>query len=226
MNPQERPKRLPKRHPVLEFPALKKPCGRSLMLGLAPNIVICGRVRRRKPFVYLFLYLCPYAEDSVSKTDAMQAGSHKHFTSSTSRFTSSTPCFTSTTSHLTSTTSSFTSFVSFDTCCMTTFVLSTPIGRAFNVTSVTDQLVAHTVFNLRGDFQNLSCHHLKFLLYQAIKPLQCILDIGPPKQFLGKYLCNNMSREARTETPLIQVTHSLVVAPPPLSQWKGWRVTR
>ena len=68
MDPQERPKR----HPVLELLAFKKPCGRSLMLGLGRDVIICGRVRRRKPFAYVLFYLCPCAEYSVSKTDAMQ----------------------------------------------------------------------------------------------------------------------------------------------------------
>ena len=68
MNPQERAKR----HPVLKFWDLKKPRGRSLMLGLTRNVEICGRVRRRKPSAYVLFYLCPCAEDSVSKIDAMQ----------------------------------------------------------------------------------------------------------------------------------------------------------
>jgi hypothetical protein len=78
MDPQERTDR----HPVLELRSLKEPSGRSLVLGLARYIVICGWVWRRKPFVDILFYLCPYAEDSVSV--AIQVGDPKHFTSSRS----------------------------------------------------------------------------------------------------------------------------------------------
>jgi hypothetical protein len=173
MDPQERADG----HPARELPALKKPRGCSLMLGFARNVVICGRVRRRKPFLYVLFYLCPCSEDSVSKTDEIQTESHKHFTSSTSRFTSSTSCLTSTTSHLTSTTShltsttsSFTSSVLFDTCCIAMFVLSTPNGRAFSVMTGDGSAAPRTVFDLSSNLQNLSCRHLKLLLYQAIEP--------------------------------------------------------
>ena len=40
---------------------------------------------------------------------------------------------------------------------------------------------SRTIFALGGDLQNLSRHHLQFLMYQAFKPLQCVLDIGPPQ---------------------------------------------
>src|SRR6266702_353594 len=104
MDPKERPDR----RPVLEFFALKEPRGRSLIVSLARNVVICGRVRRRKPFVDVLFDLCPCAEDSVSTTDAIWVGDHKHFTSTTSRFTSS---------------------ISFDICCIAMLVSSSP-GRA------------------------------------------------------------------------------------------------
>src|SRR6266702_567008 len=68
MDPQERSNR----QPVLEFLASKKPRGRSIIVGLARNVVICGRVRRRKPFVNVLFYLYPWAEDSVSTTDAIR----------------------------------------------------------------------------------------------------------------------------------------------------------
>ena len=68
MDPQERTTR----HPVLEFLASKEPRGRSFILGLARNVVICGRVWRRKPFTNVLFYLGPWAEDSASKTDAIR----------------------------------------------------------------------------------------------------------------------------------------------------------
>jgi hypothetical protein len=43
------------------------------MLGLTGNVVICGRVGRRKPFLYVLFYLCPCGENSVSKNDAIQS---------------------------------------------------------------------------------------------------------------------------------------------------------
>ena len=108
MDPQERSGR----HPVIEYVASKEPRGRSLMLGLACIVLICGRVWRRKPFVNVLFYLCPWVEDLVSTTDAIQED-HKHFTSSTSDFTSTTP--------------RFTSIMSFDICCITMLVLSAPM---------------------------------------------------------------------------------------------------
>ena len=83
MDPQERTGR----HPVFEFFALKEPLGRPLIMGLACNVVICGGVRRRKPFVDVLFYLCPCKEDLVSTMDAIRAGGYRHFTSSTSCFT-------------------------------------------------------------------------------------------------------------------------------------------
>ena len=80
MNPQERADR----HPVFERLALKEPRGRSLLVGLARNVVIRGRVRRREPDVNVLFYLCPCAEDSISTTEAMRVGYYRHFTSSTS----------------------------------------------------------------------------------------------------------------------------------------------
>ena len=68
MDPQERTAR----HPVLELLASKEPRGRSFILGLARNVVICGRVWRRKPFANVLFYLGPWAEDSVSRTDALR----------------------------------------------------------------------------------------------------------------------------------------------------------
>jgi hypothetical protein len=62
MDPQERTGR----HPVLELPALKEPRGRSLILGLARDVVICGRVRRCKPLVDVLFYLGPWVEFSLS----------------------------------------------------------------------------------------------------------------------------------------------------------------
>jgi hypothetical protein len=53
------------RHPVLEFFTLKEPSGRSLILGLASNVVICGRIRWRKPLVDVLFYLGPWAEFSL-----------------------------------------------------------------------------------------------------------------------------------------------------------------
>ena len=67
MDPQERTAR----HPALEFLASKEPGGRSFILSLARNVVICVRVWRRKPFENVLFYLCPWAEDSASKTDAL-----------------------------------------------------------------------------------------------------------------------------------------------------------
>jgi hypothetical protein len=61
MNPQERTGR----HPVLELPALKEPRGRSLILSLARNVVICRRVRWRKPLVDVLFYLGPWVEFSL-----------------------------------------------------------------------------------------------------------------------------------------------------------------
>src|SRR6266571_2203943 len=113
MDPQERSDRCP----VLEFLALKKPRSRSLIVSLARNVVICGRVWRRKPFVDVLFYLCPWAEDSVSTTEAIRAGDHKHFTSSTS--------------HFTSTTLHFTSSISFDICCIAMLILSAPRWTSF-----------------------------------------------------------------------------------------------
>jgi hypothetical protein len=43
------------------------------MLGLARNVVICGGVRGRKPFLYVLFYLRPCAEGSVSKINAIQS---------------------------------------------------------------------------------------------------------------------------------------------------------
>ena len=43
-------------------------------------------------------------------------------------------------------------------------------GRKFSVESLTGPQ-SRTIFAFGGDLQNLRCHHLKFLLYQAIKPL-------------------------------------------------------
>ena len=57
---------------MLEFRALKKPRGRSIILGFAPSVVICARVWRRKPFEDVLFYLCPYAENLVSTTDAIR----------------------------------------------------------------------------------------------------------------------------------------------------------
>ena|SRR6266702_3265853 len=94
MDPQERSNR----HPVLEYHALKEPRGRSLIVGIARNIIICGRVRRRKPFVDVLFYLCPWAEDLVSTMEVIRVGDHRHFTSS----------------------------ISFDICCITRLVLSAP----------------------------------------------------------------------------------------------------
>ena len=65
MDPQERTDR----YPVLEFLALKEPRGRSLLVGLACNVVICRWVRWRKPFVNVLVYLCPCTVDSVSTTE-------------------------------------------------------------------------------------------------------------------------------------------------------------
>jgi hypothetical protein len=74
MNPQERTDR----HPVRELCVLKEPRGRSLILSLACNIVICGRVRRRKPFVNVLFYLCPWYEDSVSTMHVRHVTSQTH----------------------------------------------------------------------------------------------------------------------------------------------------
>ena len=136
MNPQQRSDR----DPVLEYGAFEEPCGCSLVLVLASDVVICGWVRRRKPFVNVLFDLCPWAEDSVSTTDGIWVGDHKHFTSSTTFFTSTTPhltsttspftsptsCLTSTTSRLTSTTSRLTSPMSLDICCTARLVFSAP----------------------------------------------------------------------------------------------------
>ena len=85
MDPQERSDR----RPVIEHRALKEPRSGSLMVGLARNVVIRGRVRGRKPFEDVLRYLCPWKEDSVFTTDAIvRVGDYKHFTSITSRFTS------------------------------------------------------------------------------------------------------------------------------------------
>ena len=84
MDPQERTDR----HPVVELRNLKEPRGRSLVLGLARNIVICGRIWRRKPFVDILFYLCPCEEDSVSTTDAIRVGDHRHLATLVSRRTS------------------------------------------------------------------------------------------------------------------------------------------
>ena len=80
MDPQKRTDR----HPVLECLAPKEPRGRSLLVGLARNVVICGRVRRREPVVNVLFHLCPYTEDSVFTTEAMRVGYYRHFSSSTS----------------------------------------------------------------------------------------------------------------------------------------------
>jgi hypothetical protein len=61
MDPQERTSR----HPVLELLTLKEPRGRSLILSFARNVVICGRVRWRKPLVDVLFYLCPWVEFSL-----------------------------------------------------------------------------------------------------------------------------------------------------------------
>ena len=67
MDPQERIARLP----VLKFPALKEPRSCSFILGNARSVVICGRVWRRKPFVDVLFYLCPWTEKSVSTTETL-----------------------------------------------------------------------------------------------------------------------------------------------------------
>jgi hypothetical protein len=53
VDPQERTDQ----HPVLEYLASKEPRGSSLRFGLARSVVICGRVRRRKPFLNVLFYL-------------------------------------------------------------------------------------------------------------------------------------------------------------------------
>jgi hypothetical protein len=53
VNPQERTGQ----HPVLEYHALKEPPGSSLRFDLARSVVICGRIRRRKPFLNVLFYL-------------------------------------------------------------------------------------------------------------------------------------------------------------------------
>ena len=149
MDPQERSGRCP----VLEFLALKKPCGRSRIAGLARNVVICGRVRRGKPFVDILFYMCPWEESSVSTTDAIRVGDHKHFTSSTLLFTSTTSCLTSTTSRLTSP-------MSTDICCIATLVFLAP-RRTKSQYDVDDQSIGlRTIFDLSGGLQNLSYRHL------------------------------------------------------------------
>ena len=62
MNPQERTGR----HPVFELRVLEEPRGRSLILGLARNIVIRVWVWRRKPILNVLIYLRPWYKDSVS----------------------------------------------------------------------------------------------------------------------------------------------------------------
>jgi hypothetical protein len=61
VDPQERTNR----HPVLEIRVLKEPRRRSFILGLARNVIIRGRVWRRKPFVNDLFYLRPWYEGSV-----------------------------------------------------------------------------------------------------------------------------------------------------------------
>src|ERR1700691_3808689 len=121
------PQKISDRHPVLEFVALKKPRSRSLIACIARNIVICGRVRWRKPSVDVLFYLGPWAEDSVYTTEALQRGDHIHFTVSTTHFTSTTLRLTPTASRFNSTTSRLNSSISFDIWCMTVLVLSAPI---------------------------------------------------------------------------------------------------
>ena len=161
MYPQERTNQ----HPVLESGPLKEPRGRSLILSLAPNVVICGRVWGRQPVLDVLFYLCPWAEDSVSTTDAIRVGDHKHFTSSTSRFTSSTL---------------------FDICCIATLVLSAPMQMSVECDVGGRPIGPRTILDLSRGLQNLSHHHLNFLLYQAIEPLQRVLNICLPYQFPGK----------------------------------------
>src|SRR5260370_42463433 len=76
------PQKRNSRHPLLQFGAFKEPRGRSLMLYIALKVVICGRVRRRKPFWDVLFYLCPWVEDSVSTKDTIRVGGYRHCTSS------------------------------------------------------------------------------------------------------------------------------------------------
>ena len=98
MDPQERADQ----QPVLELRVSKEPLGRSLLVGLACIVVICRRVRRRKPFENVLFNLCPCGKDSVS-TEAIRigkpVGDYIHFISSTS----------------------------FDICCIALLVLSVPM---------------------------------------------------------------------------------------------------
>ena len=55
MDPQERSDR----DPVLEYSTVEEPHSCSLILSLAPDVVICGRVRGRKPFANVLFNLCP-----------------------------------------------------------------------------------------------------------------------------------------------------------------------
>jgi hypothetical protein len=166
MNPEERPDR----QPGLKFLALEKPLGRPLMVGFARNVVIRERIRRRQPVVDILFYLRPCADYSVSSssTRVIRVGYHKHFISSTSRFTS--------------TTSRFTSSMSLEICCMARLVLSAPTRRSVQCDVSDWSLIGpRTIFDLSSDLQILSNRHLDFLLYQAIEPLKCVLNICHPQ---------------------------------------------
>ena len=137
------PQKRTSRRPLLEFCTFKEPRCRSFISGLAPNVVICRRVWRGKPSVDVLFYLCPWAEDSVSTTDAVRVGDHKHFTSS----------------------------IFFDIWHTATLVLSAP-KRTSAQSDVDDGPIGpRTILDISGGLQNLSYRHLNFLLYQAIEPL-------------------------------------------------------
>ncbi len=52
--------------PLLEYAAFKEPCGSSLLVGLARDVVIYRRVR---PFSNVLFYLDPFSKVSVSTTE-------------------------------------------------------------------------------------------------------------------------------------------------------------
>ena len=113
--------------------------------------------------------------------DARRIGDDEHFTSCTSFFILTTSCFTSTTSCFTSTTSRFTSPIVFDICCTARLVFSVPRRTSVQRDIGDQSITLHTIFDLRRNLQNLSHSHLKFFLYQAIEPFQCVLNICPPQ---------------------------------------------
>src|SRR6266702_2198725 len=55
--------------PLLEYAAFKEPCGSSLLVGLARDVVIYRRVRRGNPFLNVLFYLDPCSKVSVSTTE-------------------------------------------------------------------------------------------------------------------------------------------------------------